>query len=204
MLSMTTGIDITARMGGQLENEGKKKSRLGQAVKSMLSGEDLFAAIFKAKRDNQQLSLAPEFLGEIVPLDLDEPGFYITRGSFLASDEHVKMTVKYGGVKGFLAKKGLFLMHTCGPGTVFLSSYGAVIRRQLDDGEQFVVDNRYVIAFADTVTYDLVKAAKKLSDAFMSGEGLVNRYTGPGEIIYQTRGKQKQGGFLRSIIEIAT
>ncbi len=68
MLCMTTGLNITAKMGGQLEQTEKKKSRMGQAVKSLLTGEDLFATLFTAKNDGEKLSLAPAFMGEIVPL----------------------------------------------------------------------------------------------------------------------------------------
>lgn len=204
MLSMTTGVDVTAKMGGQLWSENQKSSRLHRALKSLLSGEDIFTAIFTAKRDGERISLAPEFIGEIVPLKLQHSSYYITRGAFLASEMDVRMAVKYGGVKGYLSKTGLFLMHASGQGNLFLSSYGAVVRHHLAEGEQLVVDNSYMIAFADSVTYDLVKAARKISHAFMSGEGLVNRFTGPGEIIYQTRSRPKQGGFLRSIVELAT
>ncbi len=204
MLCMTTGLDITAKMGGQLEKKGKKKNRMGQAFKSLLTGEDIFATLFTAKNDGEKVSLAPEFLGEIVPLPLENEGYYLSRGGFLASDENVSISIKYGGFKGYISKTGIFLMHAKGPGTIFLASYGAVQRQILEDGEKLVVDNSYVLAFEDTVSFDMVKAAKKLSHSFMSGEGLVNRFTGPGEIIYQTRGKQKTGGFLRSMVELAT
>jgi len=97
----------------------------------------------------------------------------------------------------------LFLLHACGEGTVFCQSYGAVIDKELDEGEVFFVDNRFVVAFSDSVKYQLVKATESVQDSLMSGEGLVNRYTGPGRLIYQTRGKPG-AGFIGHLINAAT
>ena len=92
-------------------------------------------------------------------------------------------------MKGVFSKKGLFLLHVSGTGTVFCQTYGAILERQLAEGEQFLIDNRYVVAFSDTITYQLVKASDSVRDSLMSGEGLLNRYTGPGHLFYQTRVK---------------
>ncbi|MFT5093757.1 MAG: hypothetical protein ACI93T_002587 [Porticoccaceae bacterium] len=58
--------------------------------------------------------------------------------------------------------------------------------------------SRVVVAFSDSVKYQLVKATDSVKDSLMSGEGLVNRYTGPGRLIYQTRSKPGSGmlGYL--------
>jgi len=131
------------------------------------------------------------------------PGYYLTRGAYLASTEGAKVQVSYGGLKGVMAQKGLFLMHATGQGTVFCATRGALVKQTLEEGERVVVDNRYVVAFEDSIGFELVKATKKLKDAYFSGEGLVNRYTGPGTLYYQTRGKTDAGGFLSRIVDIA-
>ena len=74
-------------------------------------------------------------------------------------------------------------------GTAFCQTFGAVLQKELAEGEKFFLDNRYAVAFSDTVTYQLVKATESVRDSIMSGEGLINRYTGPGVVYYQTRGK---------------
>ena len=193
MVGMTSGIDITAKAGANVGSRG-----LFGGVKGLVSGESFFTTVFRAKENGQRLSLAPPAIGEIIELDLEEEGSYLlTRGAYLASMNSVDMKLKYGGFKGVLAKKGLFLLHASGVGSVFCASYGQVVVKDIAEGERFVVDNRYVIAFSDTIKYELVKATKKLSHSFMSGEGLVNRYTGPGRLYYQTRAKQVIGFFGR-------
>jgi uncharacterized protein (TIGR00266 family) len=173
-------------------------------MKGILSGENFFTTVFRADEDGQKLSLAPPALGEIIELDVGKEGAYLlTRGAYLASMEGVDMKLKYGGFKGVLAKKGLFLLHASGANSVFCASYGQVVVKDLAEGERFIVDNRFVIAFSDTINYELVKATKKLTHSFMSGEGLVNRYTGPGRLYFQTRAKLA-AGFLGRLFDAAT
>jgi len=199
MLTMTGGISISARAGRQ-ESRG---NRWFSGLKSMLGGESFFTAEFRAKSDNQTVTLAPESYGDILVLEVGEGvGFFLTRGSYLANTGESELLTKYGGLKGLMSKKGLFLMHAVGSGQVFCQSYGAVVHRQLDAEESFFVDNRFMVAFSDTVTYKLVKATESVKDSLLSGEGLVNRYTGPGHLYYQTRGKPT-GGILSAIVDAA-
>ena len=228
MLSMSTGVDITIEAGGL---SGKRGMLSG--LKSMLSGEKYFTNVYVSSRDQQTLVLAPPDLGDVLELTLStdaapvadkansstpdpkpqtlDPrpsaecarGYYLTRGGYLASTPGANVKMSYGGLKGVMAQKGLFLLHATGQGTVFCASRGALVKHTLEEGERIVVDNRYVIAFEDTIGFELVKATKGLKDAYFSGEGLVNRYTGPGVLYYQTRGKTDTGGFLSRIVDIA-
>ncbi|MDZ4848304.1 MAG: TIGR00266 family protein [Pirellulaceae bacterium] len=185
MLSMTSGLQLTAAVG----RRGKSNSWFSGA-KSILGGESMFTAEFLAKKDGQILMLAPSVQGDILSIKLSEhSGVYITRGGYLANIGNCNLQIKYGGMKGMMSKKGLFLLHASGDGTVFCQTHGAIIEKELAEGENFFLDNRYALAFSDTITYRLVKATDSVKDAIMSGEGLVIRYTGPGKLYYQTRGK---------------
>jgi uncharacterized protein (AIM24 family) len=103
-------------------------------------------------------------------------------------------------MKGWWAKTGVFFMHASGTGDLFCASHGAAVSTELADGERFVLDNRYVVAFTDTVKWELVKATQELSTSLMSGEGLVNRYTGPGTIVYQTRAQRRRSSGLVALV----
>jgi uncharacterized protein (TIGR00266 family) len=198
MLSMTTGIQISARMGGQVSEAGVRNG-----FKSMLSGESFFSTIFTAKRSGEKVTIAPENVGDIITLDVTRGcSFYLARGSFLACQGGVTITAKYEGLRGMMSQKSFFLLHVSGEGTVFLQSYGAVERCTLALEERLVVDNRYVLAFSDSISYLLTKASESMKDSLFSGEVLVNRYQGPGELFYQTRARQRQQGFLSSLMNI--
>lgn len=199
MISMTPGIQITASVG-----EPRSGRSWTTGFKSMLGGESFFRAVFLAKRNDQTLLLAPDSYGEVLPIELGETErLYLTRGSYLAHTGACKLDVKYGGFKGVMAKTGLFLLHVSGPGMLFCQTYGAILERTLAEGEKFLIDNRYVVAFSDTMTYELVKSSRKLSDSIFAGEGFVNRFTGPGRLMYQTRVKPS-AGFLRTLFNAVT
>ena len=199
MVSITPGIEIMAAVG-----ETRSGRHWTSGFKSMLGGESFFPSVFRAKRDGQALTLAPENYGDILPIQLDGAvPMYLSRGSYLAHIGDCQLDARYGGAKSFLAKTGLFLLHVTGTGTVFCHSYGAVIEKTLADGEQFLIDNRYVVAFSESVKYQLVKASKSMRDSLMSGEGLVNRYTGPGRVFYQTRVKPSSG-FMAYVLNATT
>lgn len=195
MLSMTSGITISTSVGNSSSG-----AKWFNGIKNLAGGENFFTAKFTAKRDAQTVCLAPNSYGDIIPIAIgDEDKFYLTSGSFLANLGDCSLGVKYSGFKGWMSKKGLFLLSVQGSGTVFCQTYGSVMVRDLAEEENFYVDNRFVVAFSQTIKYQLVKATESTKDSLLSGEGLINRYTGPGRLYYQTRGKPTVGFFSRMI-----
>jgi len=200
MLGMTTGFDLKSGLGSHV----KGRRGLGRALRSSLAGESFLAAIYTAKRDNERLLLAPSEQGDIRALEV-RPGAqrYIAPGAFLACHGNVQINIEYAGVRGWMATRGLFLMRTEGEGTVFVSSHGALRSLDLADSERYVLDNRFIVAFAEGMKFETVTVAKSIRHSFLSGEGLVNRFTGPGTILFQTRARPGRG-FLRGIADLAT
>lgn len=194
MISLTPGIQITASIGSP-----RSEKKWTSGFKSLLGGESLFRAVFRAKRDGQSLTLAPENYGDILPIELGQSGsLLLSRGSYLAHVGDCRLDAKYGGLKGVMAQTGLFLLHISGSGTLFCQTYGAIIERTLAAEEQFLVDNRYLVAFSDSMTFEVVKSSDSIGHSLMSGEAFVNRFTGPGRLYYQTRVKPAVGflGYL--------
>ncbi len=200
MLGMTTGFDLKSGLGSHV----KGRRGLGRALRSSLAGESFLAAIYTAKRDNERLLLAPSEQGDIRALEV-RPGAhrYIAPGAFLACHGNVQINIEYAGVRGWMATRGLFLMRTEGEGTVFVSSHGALRSLDLAESERYVLDNRFIVAFADGMKFETVTVAKSIRHSFLSGEGLVNRFTGPGSILFQTRARPGRG-FLRGLADLAT
>jgi uncharacterized protein (AIM24 family) len=118
----------------------------------------------------------------------------VGRGGFLAMSEGVVKETKSQGVgKALFSGEGLFIQRFTGRGTLFITSLGAIIQRQLRHGEQLIVDNGHLVAW--TCPYSIERAGGGLSSSMHTGEGLVCRFTGPG-IVYIQVSKHVESIFL--------
>ncbi|HVE56200.1 MAG TPA: AIM24 family protein, partial [Pyrinomonadaceae bacterium] len=92
---------------------------------------------------------------------------------------------------------GLFVLQVSGSGLLLVSSFGAIHRKTLRPGEQYVVDTGHLVAWEGHMQYNLRKAASGFFKSFLSGEGMVAEFTGPGEILIQTRNLAAFAGLLK-------
>ena len=66
--------------------------------------------------------------------------------------------------------EGFILQRLTGEGDAFIKAGGALIRRELRDGETLKVTGGSLVAFAPTVSYD-VQMVKGVKNIMMGGEG---------------------------------
>jgi uncharacterized protein (TIGR00266 family) len=197
MLAMTPGFAIDVRAGMHMEGRGG----LARGIRSLFGGESFFTVGYRAKRDDQHLVLAPDQLGEIRALEAAaDDGLLLARGAFLACGPEVGFSLHNAGMQGMLATRGLFFLKTVGTGTIFVTSYGGIVEQSLAASERFVLDNRNIVAFSDGMPFESVVLAGSLKDSFLSGEGFVVRFTGPGRVLYQTRARPSLG-LLRGLVQ---
>jgi len=175
MVSYDDGIEVETNASGGI---------LGSLKRSVLGGESFFQNTFTATEPGE-LSLAPALSGDVVHHELDGT-LYVQSGSYLASDPEIELDTEFGGGRTFFGGEGLFLLRLDGTGPAFLSSYGAIRERELDDGERFTVDTGHIVAFEESASFD-VKRVGGLKSTLFSGEGLVCTFTGPGRVWLQTR-----------------
>jgi uncharacterized protein (TIGR00266 family) len=111
----------------------------------------------------------------------------------------VSLTVdtKWGGAKSFFGGEGLFVMQVSGSGVLIVSSFGAIHRKRLAAGERYVVDTGHLVAWEGTTQYTLRKATTGFFRSMVSGEGIVAEFSGPGEILIQTRNLAAFAGMLK-------
>ena len=60
----------------------------------------------------------------------------------------------------------------------------------LEAGQSYTVDTGFVVAFDESVQFDVHKAGGSWKTTILGGEGLVTRFTGPGRLWIQTRSPQ--------------
>ena len=79
------------------------------------------------------------------------------------------------------------MLQVQGQGLLLVSSFGAIHRKRLSPGERYVVDTGHLVAWEGTTQYTLRKAAAGFFRSMVSGEGIVAEFSGPGELLIQTR-----------------
>ena len=190
MMATSYGVQV------QSQAQGGIMKGLGRAF---LSGESFFISTFTAPPNGGWVDVAANLPGDIQVLTLDcRTGWAVTRGCWLASSHGVQTETKWGGMKNLMGGEGGFLTHATGQGQLLVSCYGAVETITLQQGEMVTIDTGHVVAYADTVQYQIRKVAQGIIQSMKSGEGLVFDFVGPGQIMTQTRNPSALVGWIVS------
>lgn len=188
MVSMSANIDLYSEMKGGVFG----------ALKRAVGGESAFVSTFTAKGGPGEVTLAPGAPGDIVGIEMTNQNFLVQSSSYLAGDSSLIVDTKFGGAKSFFGGEGLFLLNITGNGLLLVSSFGAIQRKTLRAGEQYVVDTGHLVAWEGQMQYNLRKAAQSgFFRSFLSGEGMVAEFTGPGELLMQTRNLRAFAALLK-------
>ncbi|MDT7542874.1 MAG: hypothetical protein QOE33_2778 [Acidobacteriota bacterium] len=187
MVSMSANIELQSQMKGGL---------LG-ALKRTVGGESAFVSTFTARGAPGEVTFAPGGPGDIAAIEMSNQLFYVQSSSYLAGDSSLVVDTKWGGAKLFFGGEGLFVLQVTGTGLLLVSSFGAIHRKRLAAGERYVVDTGHLVAWEGTTQYTLRKAASGFFRSMVSGEGVVAEFTGPGELLIQTRNLAAFAGLLK-------
>ena len=187
MVSMSANVELQSQMKGGL---------LG-ALKRAAGGESAFVSTFTARGGPGEVTFAPGAPGDIAAIEMTNQSFFVQSSSYLAGDAGLTVDTKWGGAKSFFGGEGLFVLMVQGSGVLFVSSFGAIHRKQLQPGERYVVDTGHLVAWEASTQYTLRKAAAGFFRSMVSGEGIVAEFTGPGELLIQTRNLAALAGLLK-------
>lgn len=179
MVSMSSTVDV----------DGKMEGGLFAGIGRMLAGEKFFFQTLTANRGRGKVLLAPSCLGDIEEIDLDGSyGLIVQKDGFLAGTQGINVSTQMQNLsKGFFSGEGFFVLNISGRGKVFVNSLGAIHSIQLAPGEEVIIDNGHLVAWADSTKYRIEKASKGWISSVTSGECLVCRFTGPGLVLIQSR-----------------
>ncbi|CDM31949.1 hypothetical protein CBS147339_1233 [Penicillium roqueforti] len=135
-----------------------------------------------------ELLLAPSMLGDIIALHVDEPKEWkIGRDALLGYTAGIGHKHQSQGLsKGMFSGEGFFIYKITGSGILWMQSFGAIIRKDLDEGMSYFVDNGHLVAWDCKYKMERV-ASGGIVSGVTSGEGLACRFTGPGTVYLQTR-----------------
>lgn len=187
MVSMSANVELQSQMKGGLMG----------ALKRAVGGESAFVSTFTALGAPGEVTLAPGAPGDIAAIEMTNQLFFVQSSSYLAGDSSLVIDTKWGGAKLFFGGEGLFVLQVQGSGLLLVSSFGAIYRKRLAAGERYVVDTGHLVAWEGSTQYVLRKAAAGFFRSIVSGEGIVAEFTGPGEILIQTRNLAAFAGLMR-------
>lgn len=176
MVSMTDSFDIGVHTGGFKKAFGR-----------MFSTQSVFLTKYDAKREGE-IILSPIFLGDINILPLDGSKVYtLGQNALLAYEGDIELNAKSKGRKGFVSGEGLFQVEVSGIGTIVLAAYGKILKRNLKVGEKFIVDTNHIVLRDNDMKYSVELVTGTGLSSLASGEGYIMKFTGPGEIWYQSK-----------------
>ena len=165
--------------------------KLMSAGKRVLTGESLFMTIFGNQGSGRQkVAFASPYPGRIVPLDLPKHGGTVLcqKDAFLCAAKGVAVGIafqrKLGA--GFFGGEGFILQKLEGDGKAFVHAGGTIVQRELRAGETLKLDTGCLVAFDQSVNYD-IQMVPGIKTALFGGEGLFfATLTGPGTVWIQS------------------
>ncbi|KAK8073625.1 TRAP-like protein [Apiospora phragmitis] len=108
-------------------------------------------------------------------------------------------TIRLHGDESWSVAKDAYVASTqgviTGVGLLWITSFGAIIRKDLADGEKYIVDNGHLVAWNTKYIMERV-ASGGIMAGFASGEGLVCKFTGPGTVFLQTRNPRAFSAYM--------
>ncbi|OAQ19994.1 AIM24 family protein [Thermosulfurimonas dismutans] len=177
----------TVRMETRISGK-KDKGFLGklmEAGKRILAGESLFLTYFEGMGE---VGFAGDFPGRILPIGLSGEAILAQKDAFLAAIGNIELSIalqkRIGGA--LFGGEGFIVEKLYGDGVVFIHAGGDLVTFELAPGETIKVDTGCVVAWDESVSYD-VQFVSGIKTALFGGEGLfLTTLTGPGTVVVQT------------------
>ncbi len=177
-LYMDPGIEMETIFGdgSAADAQSDLLGKLFSAGKRVLSGESLFLTVFgNTGSSRQRVAFASPYPGSVLAIDLPAHGNQLIcqKDSFLCAAKGVSVGIAFQkrlGV-GLFGGEWFILQKLEGDGLCFVHAGGVVVERTLERGEQMRLDTGCLVAFEQTVDYD-IQMVKGIKTALFGGEGL--------------------------------
>lgn len=175
MMYMDHGIGFETKMGdGSNPNEGLF-GKLGSVAKRAITGESLFMTHFTNNgQGKKHVAFGAPYPGKVMAIDLDEANgeLLCQKDAFLAAALGTQISIAFNKRlgTGLFGGEGFILQKLRGDGMVFIHAGGHIVEKRLDGGK-LLVDTGCLVAFENTVDYNIERAGN-LKSMLFGGEGL--------------------------------
>jgi len=189
---MDAGIGMDTVFGdGSGAGGGGLFGKLLGAGKRLITGESLFTTVYTNHAPaKQRVAFAAPYPGKIIAMDLRQLGGMLIcqKDAFLCAARGVSLGVFFQqklGV-GFFGGEGFVMQKLEGDGLAFVHAGGTIERRTLAPGQVLMVDTGCLVAYTQTVDFE-IQYVGKVKTALFGGEGLfLAKLSGPGTVWLQS------------------
>ncbi len=165
-------------MKGDLELESDIPS-VGKMFKSMITREKIVKPVI---RGTGTVFMQPSF-GEFTILNLQNDEWILDQSAYYASEVSVEIgAFTNRAISALFSGEKWFQTVVAGTGKVIITSAGPLEEVELINGK-LVVDGAFAVARTSGVELKVKKATKGIFSSVISGEGLVNTFTGTGKVL---------------------
>jgi uncharacterized protein (TIGR00266 family) len=193
MTYMTPNIRVNTKI-----REERFLSALGLKI---LGGQSFFVNEYTAYEKVGRVALVSAPLGDMAHLKVSPGnGYIIQKSAYVASTPQVDLDIKWQGFTRGIFGQGLFMIRVTGSGDLFINTFGALEKIELQPNEELVVDNFHLAAFSESCRYEVRKFGG-LKSTILGGEGLVVNVKGPGDVYIQTKNPAEFAEWLWSLLE---
>lgn len=165
-------------MQGNLDLEANLPTA-GGFLKSMVTRESVVKPVI---RGSGTVWFEPTF-GNFTIMELGGEEWILDKGAYYASEMGIEISsFTNKSISGLFSGEGFFQTKVSGIGKVVILSNGPLETIELNNGK-LVVDGSFAVARQASVQLTVSKANKGIFGSMISGEGIVNTFTGTGKVL---------------------
>ncbi|CAG7846927.1 Altered inheritance of mitochondria protein 24, mitochondrial {ECO:0000256/RuleBase:RU363045} [Serendipita indica DSM 11827] len=166
-ITLQQGYQIKSRPGAMVAMSASVqiKGSMKISLSKMITGGEMSESKYTGPGE---VILAPEVWGDIVPIQIQpNTSWSVGKDAYLACTANVTRSTKSQGfMKGLMSGEGFFVARVEGQGVLFVQSLGAIVRRDLRPGEEWIVDNGHLVAWSASYTMERIQTT---GGGFLSG-----------------------------------
>ena len=144
------GMEVKLNAGRGAGFFAKLKAFFVAMLRRMVGGETFFVNHFTAAGQGGSVWLAPALSGQVVHRRMNGELLILSTGAYLAHSGEVDLKLKFGGLRGMLAKEGAFFLAITGHGDLWFTSYGGI--EVIDVNGSYIVDNGHLVGYEGNLT----------------------------------------------------
>lgn len=192
--SMYTQTGSMMMYSGDINYNTNLKGGIKGIISRKMTGESAFVTNYSAGRMGGNVTFATTVPGTIKCLYITpDKSIICQKTAFLCAVQNVDLSVVFTKRlrAGLLGGEGFILQKLSGEGNAFLEIAGDVLSYELQQGDILRVNPGNIVAFADTVDFD-IEFIKDLSTIAFGKKGMfISTLKGPGLVVLQTQNRKQ-------------